>query len=178
MVSLGVVEQSASLGIVITAVIIPQAITDINLKEILGPLLPDQVQEVEDCIPDSPGLILNKLTLKKVEYIALEGLYVEHAIANFEFDIINNSNLSLAYDPMFGAGKAAMPRLLPKTKSIHVDDNPGFHGTAPEPIHRNLQEFSNLIKDSGNIDCGLATDGDADRIGLYNKSGKFIDYII
>ena len=176
MVSLGVVKQSASLGIVITASHNPPSYNGYKLKgNFGGPLLPDQVQEVEDLIPDSHGLILNKLTLNKVEYIDLEGLYVEHAKANFDLDIINNSNLSLAYDPMFGAGKAAMPRLLPKIKSIHADDNPGFHGTAPEPIHRNLQEFSNLIKDSGNIDCGLATDGDADRIGLYNKSGKFID---
>lgn len=47
-------------------------------------------------------------------------------------------------------------------------------GQAPEPIHRNLGEFSELIK-STDIDCGLATDGDADRIGLYNSAGEFID---
>ena len=102
-------------------------------------------------------------------------MYVQHAKASFDLDVINNSDLSLAYDPMYGAGKVAVPRLLPKTKLIHCDDNPGFHGTAPEPIHRNLQELSDLIRDNGKIDCGLATDGDADRIGLYNNSGKFID---
>jgi len=48
-------------------------------------------------------------------------------------------------------------------------------GQAPEPIHKNLTEFSNLIKKSGNIDCGLVTDGDADRIGLYDSKGNFVD---
>lgn len=176
MVSLGVVKQSASLGIVITASHNPPTYNGYKLKgNFGGPLLPDQVQEVEDLIPDTHALTLNNLTLTEVEYVDLEGMYVEHVKANFDLDIINNSDLNLAYDPMFGAGKAAIPLLLPKTKSIHVDDNPGFNGISPEPIHRNLQEFSNLIKDSGNIDCGLATDGDADRIGLYNKFGKFID---
>ena len=52
---------------------------------------------------------------------------------------------------------------------------PVLMGTAPEPIHRNLIEFSELIREGGQIDCGLATDGDADRIGLYNAKGQFID---
>ena len=43
-----------------------------------------------------------------------------------------------------------------------------------EPIHRNLSEFSQFIVDN-KIDCGLATDGDADRIGLYNSKGEFVD---
>ena len=176
MVSLGVVKKSASLGVVITASHNPPSYNGYKLKgHFGGPLLSDQVQEVEDLIPDTHALDLNKLTLESVKYIDLEEMYVKHAKANFDLDVINNSGLSLAYDPMFGAGKATIPRLLPKTKLIHEDDNPGFNGLAPEPIHRNLKEFSYLIKDSGNIDCGLATDGDADRIGLYNSSGKFID---
>ena len=40
---------------------------------------------------------------------------------------------------------------------------------------RNLGEFSDMIKTSANIQCGLATDGDADRIGLYNSKGEFVD---
>tara|TARA_B100000959_G_C14942439_1_gene608419 strand:- start:1064 stop:1900 length:837 start_codon:yes stop_codon:yes gene_type:complete len=75
---------------------------------------------------------------------------------------------------MFGAGMNAVKRLLPNATLLHCDDNPGFLGTAPEPIHRNLQEFSDLIRDN-NLDCGLATDGDADRIGLYDSEGNFVD---
>ncbi|MEZ5068271.1 MAG: hypothetical protein R2847_07130 [Bacteroidia bacterium] len=48
-------------------------------------------------------------------------------------------------------------------------------GQAPEPIDKNLQEFSKLIKSRGDIDCGLVTDGDADRIGLYDDKGNFVD---
>tara|TARA_Y100001968_G_C19340610_1_gene709297 strand:- start:473 stop:1309 length:837 start_codon:yes stop_codon:yes gene_type:complete len=75
---------------------------------------------------------------------------------------------------MFGAGMNVIKRLLPNITLLHCDDNPGFLGIAPEPIHRNLGEFSQLIKDN-HLDCGLATDGDADRIGLYDSKGNFID---
>jgi len=57
---------------------------------------------------------------------------------------------------------------------LHCENNPGFLGTAPEPIHRNLKEFSDLMRKE-DLDCGLATDGDADRIGLYDSNGSFID---
>lgn len=176
MVSLGVLKQSASVGVVITASHNPPSYNGFKLKgHFGGPLLAEEVQEVEGLIPDAHELDLSSLNLEEVEYVDLEELYVAHAGTNFDLEAINNSPLNLAYDPMFGAGKAAVSRLLPKTKLIHDDDNPGFHDTAPEPIHRNLLEFSELIKNSDSIDCGLATDGDADRIGLYNSKGEFID---
>jgi phosphomannomutase len=52
--------------------------------------------------------------------------------------------------------------------------NPSFNGQAPEPIEKNLKQFSNLIVEK-NLDSGLAVDGDADRIGLMDNKGKFID---
>jgi phosphomannomutase len=102
-------------------------------------------------------------------------MYVKHAEANFDLESIRNSNLNFAYDAMYGAGQNVMRLILPDVDRLHCDYNPGFHGQAPEPIHKNLQEFSDMIRISGDIACGLATDGDADRIGLYDSSGKFID---
>jgi phosphomannomutase len=76
---------------------------------------------------------------------------------------------------MYGSGQNALKRLLPNTHFLHCDYNPSFMGQAPEPIAKNLQELEAFIKERGDIDCALATDGDADRIGLYNGSGEFID---
>jgi phosphomannomutase len=105
----------------------------------------------------------------------LETMYCKHVEENFDLDAIRNSGMSLAYDAMFGAGQNVIRRLLPNTTFLHCDYNPSFEGQAPEPIHKNLLEFSELIKVSGDIDCGLATDGDADRIGLYDNKGNFVD---
>jgi phosphomannomutase len=77
---------------------------------------------------------------------------------------------------MYGAGQRVMRRLFPDITFLHCDHNPGFEGQAPEPIAKNLRPFSELIRLSdGEIACGLATDGDADRIGLFDKDGSFVD---
>ncbi len=176
MVSLGVLHQKASLGVVITASHNPHTYNGFKLKgDFGGPLLPEGIHQVEDMIPDHHGLDLEALNLDKVGDIDMEGIYLEKARQNFDLDLINNSPLNLVYDSMYGAGQRVVPALLPETTLLHCVDNPGFKGTAPEPIHRNLLELSEYMKTMGNMDCALATDGDADRIGLYNAKGEFVD---
>ena len=181
MVSLGVVNEKANLGVVITASHNPPSYNGYKLKgDFGGPLLPADITAVENKIPDTNSVDYNSISMEdlvsegKVIYVDLEDMYCKHAEASFDLDAINNSDMNFAYDAMFGAGMNAVKRLLPNATLLHCDDNPGFLGTAPEPIHRNLQEFSDLIRDN-NLDCGLATDGDADRIGLYDSEGNFVD---
>jgi phosphomannomutase len=102
-------------------------------------------------------------------------MYFEHAVNNFDLDAIKNAGMVFAYDAMYGAGQKIVPRLLPDIVTLHCDENPGFKGTAPEPLHKNLLEFSKLISDSTDIEFGFANDGDADRIGVYDSNGKFVD---
>ena len=52
---------------------------------------------------------------------------------------------------------------------------PLLKGQAPEPIARNLKVLSRIIKDSPEITIGIANDGDADRIGLFDSNGNFVD---
>ena len=76
---------------------------------------------------------------------------------------------------MYVAGQNVIKKLLPEASLLHCDFNPGFNGTAPEPILKNLLEFSELLKNNDNLLCGLATDGDADRIGFFDSKGRFVD---
>ena len=182
MVSLGTSRKQASLGVVITASHNPPSYNGYKLKGPYGgPLLPEKIEEIEKVIPDKCTVNYQDVNLKdmlssgKLEYIDLETMYCDHVKAHFDLEAIKKSGLKLGYDAMYGAGQNVIRRLLPDAVLLHCDDNPGFKGQAPEPIHKNLIEFSNLIKTSGNIDCGLATDGDADRIGLYDNKGNFID---
>jgi len=181
MVSLGALRLKASLGVILTASHNPPSYNGYKLKgHYGGPLIPEHVQEVEDMIPAVHGLDLASIDLKKaekdglLEYVDLETMYVEHVEKNFDLEAIRKSGLRLGYDAMYGAGQNVIPRILPATTLLHCVNDPSFKGQAPEPIHKNLIEFSELIK-KGGIDCGLATDGDADRIGLYNSKGEFID---
>ncbi len=182
MISLGCVKYKTNLGIIITASHNPPTYNGYKIKAHYGgPLGPELVQEIEDIIPEKCSTDYSAIDLAAAEkkgdlqIVPLEDLYIQHVEANFDLKAIKNSNLNLAYDSMYGAGQRVMTRLFPEIHHLHNDHNPGFHGQAPEPIHKNLLEFSNFIKQKGDISCGLATDGDADRIGLYDSKGNFVD---
>jgi phosphomannomutase len=76
---------------------------------------------------------------------------------------------------MFGSGQNVMRRLFPDITLLHCERQPLFDGIPPEPLLRNLREFSDVIRLAENIDCGLAVDGDADRIALFDHQGNYID---
>lgn len=180
MVSLGVVKLEAHVGIVITASHNPPSYNGYKLKSIHGgPMIPSQISEVEALIPDqaaSPSASFQDcLNAGKVHVVSLEDIYVEQIEQHFDLDLIKNSDIRLAYDPMYGAGQQVMKRLFPEAVHLHSDRNPGFMGQAPEPIHRNLTELSELLKSDDTLNLGLANDGDADRIGLYDENGNFVD---
>ncbi|MEM6965169.1 MAG: phosphoglucomutase/phosphomannomutase family protein [Bacteroidota bacterium] len=180
MVSLGVVKTKSQLGVVITASHNPPSYNGFKLKSIHGgPSVPADIAAVEELIPEVSTLELPSMEKMMDEgllnYVDLEGIYIEHVEANFDMDAIRNSGQKIAYDAMYGAGMNAVQKLLPDAICLHCDDNPGFKGQAPEPIHRNLTELSETIKNDPDITCGLANDGDADRIGMYDGDGNFVD---
>ncbi len=180
MISLGAVKLNADQGIIITASHNPAGYNGYKLKGSYGgPTTPKEIEIVEALIQDKvdyPMLSVSEYQKQGlVEYVDLETMYCDHAEANFDLEAIRQSPMNFAYDAMYGAGQNVMKRLLPDVDRLHCEHNPGFNGQAPEPIHKNLQEFSDMIKISGDIACGLATDGDADRIGLYDSKGGFVD---
>ena len=182
MISLACVQLKCSVGVVLTASHNPPEYNGYKLKSHFGgPLSPELVQEIEDSIPDTANLDLNSISIQDsiengmIEIVDLETRYVDHVKANFDLEAIQNSGLRFAYDAMYGAGQNVMRRILPETHFLHCEYNPSFYGQAPEPIEKNLKELEAFIINDGKIDCALATDGDADRIGLYNGKGVFID---
>ena len=152
MVSLAVVKHKANLGIVITASHNPPSYNGFKLKgDFGGPLLENDIIDVERRIPeqcniDLSNICLNQIEKNKFETVDLESLYCDHVEDNFDMSAIRNSSLKFGYDAMFGAGMNAIKRLLPNASLLHCDLNPSFNGIAPEPIHRNLEEFSLMMK--------------------------------
>lgn len=182
MISLGTVRLKADLGIIITASHNPPDYNGFKLKGSYGgPLLPSMVSEIESIIMNAPTILTEEINVDGfikdgiLSFVDLETMYCEHVLASFDIDAIKKSNIRFAYDAMYGAGQNVMKRLFPGITMLHCDYNPSFMGQAPEPIHKNLGEFSKLIREDGKIECGLVTDGDADRIGLYDNQGNFID---
>lgn len=182
MISLAAFQFKCEIGVILTASHNPPSYNGFKLKAYFGgPLSPEHVQEVEDIIPDVCPVDYNAISIDgaiaagQLEIVDLETRYVEHVKANFDLDAISNSGMNLVYDAMYGAGQNLIKRILPNTQLLHCEHNPSFYGQAPEPIAKNLQELESYIKSKGDIYCALATDGDADRIGLYNGKGEFVD---
>jgi phosphomannomutase len=180
MISLGVLKLNAQQGVVITASHNPPTYNGYKLKGAHGgPSSPKDIAAVENLIPDEVEIPTQSLAYWQekgmLEYIALEDMYVDYLKEKFDFEALNKSPFKMAYDAMYGAGQNVIRRLLPGAVLIHCDDNPGFHGQAPEPLDKNLKELAHTIATTLEIKIGLATDGDADRIGLYDEDGNFVD---
>lgn len=181
MVSMGVKTLGAQQGVVITASHNPASYNGFKLKGPHGgPTAPKGIQEVEALIPEGKVIIpeteLAELEHSGVlEWVDLESMYMNYLREKFDFSALNKAPAKLAYDAMFGAGQRVLPALLPSAVTLHCEWNPGFNDTPPEPIHKNLHRLSELVASTPELKIGLATDGDADRIGLYDEDGQFVD---
>lgn len=182
MVSLGAHKHGCEIGIILTASHNPPSYNGFKLKaKFGGPLQPEKINEIEAIIPDVCSVDFSNFSVDKalksglIEVLPLEKEYIDHVKASFDLPAIQASGLRLMYDAMYGAGQRVISQVLPSTTLLHCEPNPSFMGQAPEPIGKNLQELAQYIKTHQNIDCALATDGDADRIGLYDSHGEFID---
>lgn len=84
----------------------------------------------------------------------------------------------LVIDSMHGAGLTCMGEILRgagyTVHEVRTDINPSFGGIAPEPIARNLGPLRDAVL-ANQASMGLATDGDADRIGAMDANGNFVD---
>lgn len=179
MVSLAVVQYQADLGIVITASHNPPAYNGYKLKSNLGgPLLPAEVAEIEALIPNTSEGSLQGLQhwidLQRIHMIDFESDYLAYVLKHFDLPKIR-TNVRLAYDAMYGAGQSIMQKLIPELKGFHCDWNPGFNGTPPEPIERNLNEIMHFLQTHPGLYMGMANDGDADRIAMMDDQGQMVD---
>lgn len=180
MISLGVVTYKADLGIIITASHNPPEYNGYKLKGSYGgPLLAEKVKDIESLIKVKNNIIPDALEKADDKGLIgttnLENLYCKHIEKHFDLKRIRKSGISIAYDAMYGAGLNVLHKVLPDAVMLHSVYNPSFGGTAPEPVEKNLTGLKALVKKTGKFDMGFATDGDADRIGLFDARGEFID---
>jgi phosphomannomutase len=171
----------ASVGVVITASHNPPSYNGYKLKAHFGgPSTPEDVSAVEaEIIPERPEALVpldDLIASSAITKVDLTGQYLEALSAILDIDAIKESGLRIAYDAMFGSGQDTLTTLLSEAQVLPLrhDRNPGFHGQAPEPIERNLTDLGRFVTSQG-CDIGLATDGDADRIGLFDEKGQFVD---
>jgi phosphomannomutase len=181
-VSWATVDGGHSAGIVITASHNPPEYSGFKIKAHFGgPATPAMIAEVEEEL----GRLEDGFALRPLADLEGEGLvegfdlrkaYVALLKKRIDVEAIKEAQIRVGYDAMYGAGQGIVTELLgvARVVELHHDLNPGMHGQAPEPIERNLGELAEAVPEQ-NLVCGLATDGDADRIGLVDEEGTFVD---
>ena len=111
---------------------------------------------------------------RKIVPIAMRQRYLDDIATKIDIEKIRQSGIKVLYDAMYGAGLGVLDDVLPDATQIHATFNPSFGGTNPEPLAQNLTELSRRVR-MERFDIGIATDGDADRIGAVDEEGNFVD---
>ncbi len=184
--SFGIVAQQAGGGVVITASHNPAIWNGFKLKTPSGASAsPEITAKIEESIArlQSSGKI-NKMSLARaekqglLEYPDLDKAYYHQLNSLVNLHELRQSRLKIAVDSMFGAGTGYFTHLLAEgvieIAEMNNQRNPLFPGMQqPEPIAPNLAELSATVKKK-KASVGLATDGDADRLGIIDENGNFI----
>lgn len=96
-----------------------------------------------------------------------------------DLESLRAAGLNVVFDGMHATGAGVFTRLLEggttRVLELRAERNPSFPGmVAPEPIARNLAGLMETVVNT-NADIGLASDGDADRLGVVDEKGHFVD---
>ncbi len=103
--------------------------------------------------------------------------YIDTIISKIDADLIRKNKFRVAVDCANGASCFTTPYLLREigVKVVSINCNPDgtFPGHPSEPKEKNLRDIIELVKD-GNLDFGIAHDGDADRAIFIDENGRFL----
>ncbi|PKL79993.1 MAG: phosphoesterase [Ignavibacteriae bacterium HGW-Ignavibacteriae-4] len=183
-VSFNTRQKKAELGFVITASHNPAIYNGFKVKGSFGgPATPSQIARLEEMLQKrmTDGFEFNLDSVAHYEekglikYFDAKDTYIRHIKKRLDMDAIRAADFKVIFDPMHGAGMGMLEGLIDKVFELHSEWNPGFGDIDhPEPIESCLGDLITTIK-SGEFDFGLATDGDADRLGTVDGEGNFVD---
>jgi len=181
-ISHGVLQRKAGGAIIITASHNPAQWNGLKVKTEDGASAPDDVgADIESRLMEiiARGRVerlplAEGLSQGMIEYFDPSPAYLQHLAQLVDLESLRQAGLKVMVDSMFGAGSGYFKKILEggKTEVIEINDerNPIFPGIQPEPIARHLSKLSSIIRENqGSV--GLATDGDADRIGIVDEQG-------
>ncbi|NOY53648.1 MAG: phosphoglucomutase/phosphomannomutase family protein [Deltaproteobacteria bacterium] len=150
-----------------------------------GPALPETTKRIEALA--RAGMVGKRFAFLPFEEGRKQGLirffdgrkaYLKRIRELVDFEVIRSSGLKVAVDPMFGTSRGYLDRLLEETglkvRLLHNRRDPYFGGKPPEPSEEHIHEMIAAVREEG-LDLGLGTDGDADRFGIVDRGGKYIE---
>lgn len=103
--------------------------------------------------------------------------YLDNILQSVDVDAIKNRGLKIAFDPMYGVSDTSLKTILLTTRCdisvIHEEHDTLFGGKLPAPTQETLRQLQNYVV-AYDCDLGIATDGDADRLGVIDDKGRYL----
>jgi phosphomannomutase len=175
-VSYAVKQHGAAGGVMVTSSHNPSNWNGVKFKgNFAGSATPAIMAKIEvelaaGSAPNGKKAAIEEVDLKK-DYIA--------AVCRFaDMDLIAKTKFKFAVDAMYGSGRGVLEGIFAERGvqcvAIRQELNPLFPGINPEPIEPNLGLLQQTVLRE-KCDAGLATDGDADRVGAVAEDGTFVD---
>jgi alpha-D-glucose phosphate-specific phosphoglucomutase len=151
-----------------------------------GPALPEVTKDIEARVikiiekdgayPTCPAFG-ERAKDGKGEKVNLRENYLQRLEELVKFDVLRKGKMKFVYDALHGCGAGYLDRALAKhgvaVQSMRLDRDCLFDGTGPDVSEENLAPLRKAVTDSG-ATAGLATDGDADRFGVVDHDGTWI----
>ncbi len=174
--SFAVRESGAAGGIMITSSHNPYQWNGVKFKASYGGSgKPSMMAAIESYLGKPLQQAARAAEITRVDFLPN---YID-AIARFvDLEKIASSGYKFAIDPMYGAGAGILAGIFSRRNipyvEIHGEQDPLFPGINPEPIQPHLRALQQAIAEH-HCQAGLATDGDADRIGAVDEEGNVVD---
>ncbi|MBI4853637.1 MAG: phosphoglucomutase/phosphomannomutase family protein [Acidobacteria bacterium] len=181
MVSFEVRAQEMAAGVVITASHNPPEFNGFKVKAPFGGSAPPEITKQIEILLNKSTVITTSfdeaVKVGKIKAIQPSINYGRHLAKLVDLERIKASSSHLVVDPMHGSGARWVEHLLNGGKcrvtTIRANRDPYFGGVSPEPIANNLLPLFEAVRKHSAL-LGLATDGDADRVGACDELGNFI----
>jgi len=113
-----------------------------------------------------------------VERIDPRPAFLDRLRALVDMPTLRRAGLKVVVDPLYGSGRGYLDDLLREAGCqvtvLHAWRDPNFGGGSPEPSEEKLRELASRVVQTG-AHLGLSTDGDADRFGLVDADGTFLE---
>ena len=154
-----------------------------------GPALPETTGEIERRANEMMGemtyreVSLNKgMDEKLIEIIEPKDSYLKEIREKVDVGVLKG--MKVAVDHLYGTSRDYLDSVLKEAGCevvrFHEYPDPTFGGKPPEPSEENIHDLIEKVRGDNTISIGLATDGDADRFGIVDRGGIYIEpnYIV